>query len=89
MSEKKQYILIQSFILEKYYISTIYRKCSAIIEDIWYYETIIWEWDAEKKKRGEMLEMHDSGLSSNIALKNHFQICEKLLKKENKNNEKG
>lgn len=36
-------------------VSTIYRESSALVSDLWYEETIVWEWNPETKVRGAML----------------------------------
>lgn len=50
--EKKQYQLMCTYLKGKYFISTIYRQSSAMVEDCWYFETMAWEWDEKTKKRG-------------------------------------
>jgi len=81
----KEHQLIQSYVSEKFFISTAYRRCSAVLaSDFWYYETIVWEWDAKTKKRGSILEIDDSGHSRIIALCNHANLCsEYCLKNSN------
>jgi hypothetical protein len=39
--EKKQYQLMCTYLKGKYFISTIYRQSSAMIEDCWYFETMV------------------------------------------------
>ena len=70
--------LIQSYVEEKWFVSTIHRE-SSTIPPMWYYETIVWEWNAKTRKREEMIYQGDSGSSKNIALENHLTICDKLL----------
>lgn len=77
-TEKQNYALIQTYLLNKYFISTIYRQCSAVNYDGWYFETIVWAWDGIKRERGEMLDMEDSGISEAVAITNHLKIIEKL-----------
>jgi hypothetical protein len=78
--EKENYQLICSYIKNKYFISTVYRRCSAVLaSDIWYFETIVWEWDSKTRKRGEMLEMEDSGISEIRAIESHLEICKKYI----------
>ena len=76
--KNKEHTLIQSYYREKYFISTAYRRASITIAEVWYYETIIWEWDKETKERGEMLSMEDSGIMPRSALENHFKLIEDL-----------
>ena len=83
--KKKEHKLIQSYVLEKYFVSTIYRESSCEIPNIWYYETMVWEWDKETRERGEILLQEDSGMSKNIALGNHNRICLNLLDQSDTN----
>ena len=62
---------IQSYVADKYFVSTVWRESSAP-EGGWYYETIVWEWLKNIKKIGDMLAMA-SGLHS------HYKICQKLI----------
>ena len=72
--------LIQSYVLEEFFVSTVYRQCSAMIESPpWYYETIVFEWDKETKKAGRMLDIFDSGSEPGDALVNHSNMCLKYL----------
>ena len=74
--------LIQSYLLDKYFISTIYRKASTV-EVMYFYETIVWEWDSIKKKRGQILDSHDSGSYVQKALVSHYHICLEISEKHN------
>lgn len=79
--EEKPHNLIQSYVAGRWFVSTAYRKSSAVLNpDGWYYETIIWEWNAKTKKRGRMLTMQDVGLTPRYAHRMHFEICHNLLK---------
>ena len=73
--------LVQSYIEEKYFVSTMYRRSSAMTETpIWYYETMVWEWDKETRQRKpKILDQVDSGGVKDWALKSHFDICRALL----------
>ena len=76
----KTHKLVQSYLLNRFFISTAYRRCSAItVPSIWYYETIVWVWESETRECGRMIEQQDSGTSRLEALNNHFLICEKYL----------
>lgn len=70
--------LIQSYVRGAYLVSTIRRQCSAVPAALWYYETIVWAWDAKTRERGEQLQMHDSGNYAKGALISHADICETL-----------
>ena len=76
MTEK----LIQSYVLERYFVSTAYRRASTA-EPMYYYETIVWEWDKDTKERGEIIETADSSGYYKVALENHLSICQKLSDK--------
>ena len=76
--EKKQYQLMCSYVKGKYFISTIYRQSSAMIEDCWYFETMIWDWDDKNKTRGSIVEMDDSGIDEDMAIDNHFWWVKKM-----------
>ncbi len=71
--------LIQSYVLDKYFISTIHRQSSALVDEPynWYYETIVWEWDAVAKKRGSLVAEYASRTVEQ-ALENHFNICKQI-----------
>ena len=50
-------------------VSTAWRRCSAPeAYDSWYQETIVWEWDGEKRERGAMLDCRQGGLSHHLDL---------------------
>ena len=72
--------LIQSYVLEKFFVSTAYRQCSAVIESPpWYYETIVFTWDKETKKTNGILEVLDSGSEPSDALVSHNNTCLKYF----------
>ena len=75
---KKQYQLMCTYLKGKYFISTIYRQSSAMIEDCWYFETMAWNWDDKAKQRGSIVEMDDSGISEEMAMDNHLLMTKKL-----------
>ena len=68
--------LIQSFVRGRFFVSTAYRQSSAMVNSPpWYFETIVWEWDPETKKTGNLLQCKDSGGTDKAALKDHVSIC--------------
>jgi len=72
--------LIQSYVLEKFFVSTVYRQCSAVVESpSWYYETIVFAWDKETKKTEGIIEMLDSGSEPGDALISHNNTCLKYF----------
>lgn len=79
---KERHKLIQSYVKDKFFISTAYRRCSAVSAfELWYYETIVWEWNSKTRDVGKMLETEDSGESEFGALDNHYEICTKYFEK--------
>ena len=78
--KEKPHTLIQSYVLDKFFVSTAYRQSSAAVSNPpWYYETIIWEWDKETNKLGCLLNTIDSGSGAIQATKNHAGICVRLV----------
>lgn len=80
----KEHKLIQSYVADKYFISTVYR-CASIPEyEMWFYETIIWEWNKETKQRGHIALTEDSGAIAELALNRHAELCKEywLKRKE-------
>ena len=77
MKEKQPYQLLCSYVKNKYFVSTAYRKASTY-EPMWYFETIVWEWDSETRKRGKMLDQQDSGSWEDVAFHNHFELIKDL-----------
>lgn len=71
IKQMKEHPRIQSYVADKYFVSTAWRECSAI-QGGWYYETIVWEWDKTTKETGEMLFM-GTGIGC------HFDCCERLI----------
>jgi len=80
--------LIQSYVLDKYFVSTAYRQCSAMeASNVWYYETTVLNWDKETRKTGNIykeiirhvLNQEDSGYNPKCAIRTHISICEELL----------
>lgn len=64
---------IQSYVANRWFVSTCLRQCSSIESDHWYHETMVWEWDSQTKERGEMI-YQSSGLWK------HFDICKVLMR---------
>jgi hypothetical protein len=74
---KVQPKLIQSYVKELFFVSTIYRQSSAIVHDMWYYETIAFTWDKETRQSRNIVCMEESTFADS-AIKDHFNICMKL-----------
>ena len=49
-----------------------------MIEDCWYFETMVWEWDDKTKTRGSIVEMDDSGIDEDMAMDNHLLMVKKM-----------
>jgi len=74
--------LIQSYVFtsQDYFVSTAFRKSTAQAEvPLWYYETIVFWYNTEKKKVGSIESMHDSGSNPTEAMQIHFGICKELI----------
>lgn len=64
---------IQSYVHRKWFVSTAYRLSSAVESyGSGYYETIVWEWDAETKQTGKRLDCREGGLT------HHLDVCRRL-----------
>ena len=72
--------LIQSYVKEKYFVSTAYRSSSAmVLPEMWYFETMVWDWNSETKQRGDWIIQEDSGTFESEAMDNHAKICRDLI----------
>ena len=81
--EKIAHKFIQSYLQEKYFVSTAYRRSSVrVASPPWYYETIAWKLDEKIGENSKMISMANSSGSSKVALKGHFRICEELLQED-------
>ena len=79
--------LVQTYLFVEdkkgYFVSTIYRQSSVAIEiPPWFYETMVWEWNPETRKRGFLIAQYDNGGYKDSALMKHFTIVENLLKEK-------
>jgi len=77
--ENKEYQLLCTFLKDRYYISTMYRKSTANIANPWHFEMIIWEWDAIANKRGQVVDIDDIGTDEEQAIANHFTAVKSML----------
>lgn len=73
--------LIQSYVLNKYFVSTALREGSDMYETK-YFETLVWEWDAKTKERGELLPFDGHGRHVRAALAEHVKIIQELMMRE-------
>jgi ATP phosphoribosyltransferase regulatory subunit HisZ len=73
MAEK----LIQSYVKDKWFVSTMYRQTSAAFaSELWYYETMVWNWNAETREREpNFIAQYDSGLTEKAAMEHHMRVC--------------
>jgi hypothetical protein len=60
------YRVLQSYVRDKFFVSTCYRLSSAMYGG-WYYETFAWKWDKDTRKTGEFV-YQDEGLKSHQKL---------------------
>ena len=67
--------LIQTYVKEMFFISTVKRRSSCSECPGWFFETIVWKWDKETGKRGKIIAMEDSGDTECSALNAHSDIC--------------
>jgi len=73
--------LIQSYVLERWFVSTTRRQSSAMTEPPapHYYETFVWEWDKNTLKKGRLIEQHDSPDIPRRAIDKHAVTCTVLI----------
>lgn len=72
--------VIQTYLRQRYFISTIYR--STPIEENGkanYYETAVFHIDMEKRQLGNIIESEDSGTDEEKAIYNHLKIAQKYI----------
>ena len=80
--ENKGHKLVQTYVADRWFVSTIYRQSSACMNNPpWYYETIIWEYDPETRKRGRMYQTSGSHYGAVVAMKAHAAICVTMVEK--------
>lgn len=73
--------LIQSNVLRRYFVSTIYRQSSSMMGGM-FYETLAWEWNDKTQERGEMIHMDYRGAHYRAAaLVDHAAICARLAER--------
>jgi hypothetical protein len=77
ISAKLSTKLIQSYVRDKYFVST--NHINSEDRYVSYYETIVWIWDNKTKKRGKLIDQQDSGVSETYAMFNHTATCKKLV----------
>jgi len=64
------------------YISTIYRRSSAAVNDPpWYYETLIFEYDPSTRELGVVVHQLPGTGNVMFARKRHWQITESMMRK--------
>lgn len=74
----KPYTLIQSYVLNRWFVSTALRRSSA-----WngtpYFETIAWEWDSKTKERGKIVAQGAAWKIEAGGMKEHFRVINDLI----------
>lgn len=74
-----EYNLLSTNVKGRYNVSTGFRRSSAAVSSPpWYFETIIWRLDTDRK-RAEMVSMEDSGRYEDVASRRHAAICINLI----------
>ena len=73
--------LIQSYVKRKWFVSTIRRRSSAMVGPPapMYHETLVWEWNAETRKRGSIIWQGESPDGEMCGLGGHQTICGNLV----------
>ena len=69
--------ILQSYVAEAFFVSTIYRRASTM-EESYYYETITWTWSPKTKKRGAQVN-HCNTSSLSQAMRDHYKVIMELL----------
>ena len=77
---RKEAKLIQSYVRDRYFVSTILRESSAMGDPTKYFETLTWEVD-ERGKRGKLINQEDSSTSPYVAFDRHLKTCVLLAEK--------
>jgi hypothetical protein len=71
--------LIQSYVRHGdkwFFVSTMNRESSALAAyGMVYAETLVWEWDAEKRERGRIVAQGEGGQDSIYA---HLAMCKRI-----------
>lgn len=72
--------LIQSYVRERFFVSTINRASSAMVmPPLRFHETIVWHWNPEDRGRGEMISVHNTDFGERSAFEQHMRICQHLM----------
>lgn len=78
MSEEDSHVdepIIQSYVLEQWYVSTIRRRSSASLGPRMFHETLVWEWDKKTRERGNIVGQSGASDYLAAALGNHARVC--------------
>jgi hypothetical protein len=70
--------IIQSYVHHRekcFFVSTIERTSSAALNPCRYNETLVWDWDAATRERGEMVHQGEDTAGS---IANHLETCDAL-----------
>lgn len=72
--------LIQSYVIDKWFVSTARRRSSAReTPDAYYYETLVWVWGSLTQEREEMVGMRAHGDDPATAMEGHAGCCRELF----------
>ena len=80
----RKHVLIQSYVKERYFISTIRRDSSCAEFPYPYYETMAWHWDKATRKTGELIDQLDGVNAEDSAIAAHIAFCTELAAQEEK-----
>jgi hypothetical protein len=69
--------LIQSYVRDRYFVSTALRQSSCVPYTS-FYETMAWEWSRETKKTGDLIAQESGAVSPEYALVEHYAVCRRL-----------
>ena len=79
------YIVLTGFKMQERFVN----ETSILFLSTIAFETIIWDWDNNEKKRGKIIDIFYSGDSEIDALSNHFDYINRLNKDENADEKEG
>ena len=80
MDEIETYTLIQSYVKNRWFVSTALRRSSAVgWHDTVYFETLAWEWDCGTKALGKIVFQGESCLTEECGLLEHYRVVIELL----------
>ena len=64
---------IQTYVADKWLVSTAWRPFDTYEGESWGYETRVWRWDAATKEIGALI-------AQGVGINDHFDFCRRLMK---------